>query len=92
MDSTNGIAADRLKAIVDRIERMEAEKADILADIKEIYSEAKGAGFDVKILRQVLKLRKADKAELSEQEQLRAVYCRALDMAAPLPLFSEAAE
>lgn len=87
------IAKDRLRSIVERIERMEAEKADIATDIREIYSEAKGAGFDVKVLREIIKLRKVDVSDRQEHEAILETYMRALDMAAPLPLFhKEAAE
>lgn len=88
MSKTGGIAADRLKQIVARIERMEEEKKALADDIKEIYAEAKGAGFDTKILRHVIKLRKMDKAEVQEQEALLDLYMQAVGM---LPLF-EAAE
>lgn len=81
MADVGGLAAERLQQIVMRIERLEEEKATIANDIKEVFAEAKGAGFDTKILRQVLKLRKLDKAELQEQEHLLDLYMQALGMA-----------
>jgi len=82
MADVGGVAAERLQQIVLRIERLEEEKAALANDIKEVFAEAKGAGFDTKILRQVLRLRKLDKAELQEQEHLLELYMRALGMAA----------
>jgi len=76
--SAEAVAADRLRAFVQRIERLEEEKAALSADIREVYSEAKGDGFDVKVLRQVIKLRKLDKAEVQEQEALLELYLSAL--------------
>ena len=76
----NSVAGDQLKYIVSRIERMEGEKADIATDIKEIYAEAKGNGFDTKTIRKVIRLRKQDKAEREEQEALLDVYLAALGM------------
>lgn len=75
-----GIAVERLKSIVDRIEEAEAEKARIADDIKDIYTEAKSAGFDVKVLRQIIRLRKQEPAEVEEQEDLLALYKRSLGM------------
>lgn len=77
---TGGIAADRLRSLVDRIERLEEERKALGADIKDIYAEAKSAGFDVKVLRQVIRLRKQEPAEVEEQETLLDVYRRALGM------------
>ncbi len=84
-----GIAAAQLKSIVERIERLEEEKKALSDDVKDVYAEAKANGFDTKTLRQVVKLRKQDKAEREEQEALLDLYLNALGM---LPLFSEAAE
>ncbi|ABC21843.1 DUF2312 domain-containing protein [Rhodospirillum rubrum] len=69
-----GVAADQLRSIVERIERLEEEKANIANDIKEVYSEAKGNGFDAKIIRKVVALRKKDKHDLAEEEELLALY------------------
>jgi len=75
-----GIAADRLRSIVDRIERLEEERKALSGDIKDIYAEAKSAGFDVKVLRQLIRIRKQEPAEVEEQETLLDVYRRALGM------------
>jgi len=75
-----GIAADRLRSFVERIERLEEEKAALAADIREVYSEAKGTGYDVKILRQIIRLRKMDVSDRQEQEEILDVYKRALGM------------
>jgi len=80
MAKTGGIAADRLKQIVARIERLEEDKKAIADDIKEVYAEAKGAGFDTKILRQVVRLRKLDQAEWQEQDALLDLYLSAIGM------------
>jgi len=77
---TGGIAADRLRSIIERIERLEEEKKALAGDIRDIFAEAKSAGFDVKVLRQVLKIRRMDQSEAEEQESLLEVYKRALGM------------
>ncbi|WP_428247657.1 DUF2312 domain-containing protein [Ferrovibrio sp.] len=77
---TGNFAADQLKQLVMRIERLEEEKKALADDVKEVYAEAKGHGFDVKILRQVIRLRKMDKADLAEQNELLDVYMDALGM------------
>lgn len=79
-NSRGGFARDQLKSFINRIERMEEEKAALLADIKEIYSEAKGTGFDTKIMRQVIRLRKLDKADFQEQEAMLDLYLTAVGM------------
>ncbi len=76
-----GIARDQLKSVIERIERLEEEKQAIADDIKEVYAEAKGNGFDTKIIRQVIRIRKQDTAERQEQEALLDVYLAALGMA-----------
>lgn len=81
-----GIAADKLKSFVERIERLEEEKHATANDIKEVYAEAKGAGFDVKIMRQVIKERRMDRDDLDEFESVLDVYRRALGMLADTPL------
>ena len=78
--ATGGIAADRLRSLVERIERLEEERKALASDIKDIYSEAKSAGFDVKVLRQLISIRKKEPAEVEEQESLLDVYRRALGM------------
>ncbi len=80
MADVGGIAADQLRQIVARIERLEEEKAGLAADIRDVYAEAKGNGFEVKILRQIIRLRKLDKAELQEQDALLDLYMHALGM------------
>jgi uncharacterized protein (UPF0335 family) len=80
MADVGGIAADQLKSIVERIERLEEEKKALADDIRDIFAEAKGNGFDVKILRQVIKLRKMDRADVEEQETLLDLYRQALGM------------
>jgi len=90
MADVGGIAGDRLKSFIERIERLEEEKRTLSEDIKEVYAEAKGTGFDAKIMRQIIRLRRMDKDDLDEQESLLDVYKRALGM---LPAeASEAAE
>ncbi|MEQ8966879.1 MAG: DUF2312 domain-containing protein [Azospirillaceae bacterium] len=79
-DDTAGIAADRLRSFVERIERLEEEKAALSADVREVYAEAKSVGFDTKVLRQVIKLRKMEQADRQEQEQLLETYLSALGM------------
>ena len=73
-----GIAADRLRSIVERIERLEEEKKALAGDIKEVYAEAKGNGFDAKIIRKVVSIRKQETAERVEQEQLIDLYLAAV--------------
>ena len=75
-----GIAADRLRSIIERVERLEEEKRTLSSDIKDIMAEAKSAGFDVKVIRQVIRLRKQEPAEVEEQETLMDLYRRALGM------------
>jgi uncharacterized protein (UPF0335 family) len=76
----DSVAQDQLRAFIERIERMEEEKAAIAADIKEIYAEAKGNGFDTKILRKIVTIRKQDANERMEQEALLELYMSALGM------------
>ncbi len=90
MPDVGGIAGERLRSFIERIERLEEERRTLAADIKEVYAEAKGAGFDTKIMRQLIRLRRMDKDDLDEQETLLDIYKRALGM---LPdTASEAAE
>jgi uncharacterized protein (UPF0335 family) len=79
MDATT-IARDQLKAIVERIERLEEEKQALASDIKDVYAEAKANGFDTKTLRTIIRLRKQDTAERQEQEALLDLYLNALGM------------
>ncbi len=78
----NIIAKDQLRSIVERIERLEEEKKAIADDIREIYAEAKANGFDSKIIRQVVRIRKIDKNERMEQEAMLDLYLHALGMIA----------
>jgi uncharacterized protein (UPF0335 family) len=80
MTEVGGVAADRLRSFIERIERLEEEKAALAADIKEIYSEAKGTGFDIKAIRMIVRLRKMDQSDRQEQEQILDLYKRALDI------------
>jgi uncharacterized protein (UPF0335 family) len=77
---TGGIAADRLRSIVDRIERLEEERKALGGDIRDIHAEAKSAGFDVKVLRQLIRVRRQEAGDVEEQETLLDVYRRALGM------------
>jgi uncharacterized protein (UPF0335 family) len=72
--------ANQLKAVVERIERLEEEKKTITDDIRDVYAEAKGNGFDVKALRMIVRLRKQDKAERQEHEAILETYMHALGM------------
>ena len=80
MPDVGGIAGERLRSLIERIERLEEEKRTLSADIKEVYAEAKGTGFDTKIMRQIIRIRKMDKDDLDEQETLLDIYKRALGM------------
>ncbi|MAJ92171.1 MAG: DUF2312 domain-containing protein [Rhodospirillaceae bacterium TMED63] len=74
------IAQDRLSSFIERIERLEEEKTALMADIKEVYSEAKGTGFDVKTIRKVISLRKMEESDRQEAEFLLDTYLSALGM------------
>lgn len=76
----NSDAHARLRSIVDRVERLEEEKKALASDIKDIYSEAKSAGYDVKVLRQLIRIRKQEARDVEEQEMLLDTYRRALGM------------
>ena len=78
---TNGIAGDQLRAFVERIEKLEEEKKVIADDIKDVYAEAKGTGFDVKILRKIIALRKKQPHEREEEDAILDLYMHALGMA-----------
>lgn len=81
-----GIAVDRLRSLIERIERLEEERRALGGDIKDIYDEAKSAGFDVKVMRRLVKDRRMDPAVLEEQETLLEVYRRALGEYASTPI------
>lgn len=78
--SLPGSAKDHLRAFIERIERLEEEKAALTADIREVYAEAKSSGFDTKALRAIIRMRKQDDHERMEQEALLATYMHALGM------------
>lgn len=84
-----GLAVDQLKSIIARVEKLEEEKAAIADDIRDVFAEAKGNGFDVKAIRQIIKLRKMDAQEREEEETVLDTYMRALGM---LPEFEEELE
>lgn len=80
MAEVEGVAADRLRSFIERIERLEEEKAALTADIREVYAEAKGTGFDTKIMRMIVKLRKLDSADRAEQDAILELYKTALGL------------
>ncbi|MBD47071.1 MAG: DUF2312 domain-containing protein [Rhodospirillales bacterium] len=80
MVEVGGIARERLKSFIERIENLEEEKSALTADIREIYSEAKGIGLDIKTLRQIVRLRKLDSSDRQQQEELLDLYKNALGM------------
>ena len=82
----NGVAADELRQFVERIERLEEEKAGIASDIRDVKAEAKGRGFDVKAITEIVRMRKQDAAERQEREAILETYMSALGMLADLPL------
>lgn len=81
MADSGGVTADRLKNIIERVERLEEEKTEVQEQIKEVLSEAKGDGFDTKIIRQLLRLRKMKPHDRAEQEELLETYKAAIGMA-----------
>ena len=83
MSRKGGVAGDQLRALVERIERIEEDIKALNEDKKQVYAEAKGEGFDVKILREVIKLRKQDQDELDEKQSLLEIYLHALETARP---------
>ncbi len=78
MSDTGGIAAERLRSFIERVERLEEDRANLNADIREVYSEAKSAGFDAKTMRAIVRLRKLEPNERQEQEHLLEVYRNAV--------------
>ena len=74
------VAAGQLRSLIERIERLEEEKKTIAEDIREVYAEAKGNGFDTKVMRQVIRIRKQDSSERQEEEAIRDLYLHALGM------------
>ena len=81
METKTAFAQGQLRSLVERIERLEEEKQAIAGDIKEVYAEAKANGFDTKILRKVITVRKKDSAEREEEEAMMSLYLHALGMA-----------
>ncbi len=81
MAEPGGVAAAQLRSFIERIERLEEEKKTISDDIRDVYAEAKGTGFDAKVMRQVVRLRKQEPTEREEQEALLDLYMHALGMA-----------
>jgi uncharacterized protein (UPF0335 family) len=88
MVNVGGVAGDALKQYIEKVERLEREKAEVAEHIREVFAEAKGNGFEPKVMRQILKERKMDQNELDEQETLLMMYKRALGM---LPELDQAA-
>jgi uncharacterized protein (UPF0335 family) len=80
MAQVGGIAGEQLRAFIERIERLQEEKKDVQGQIKEVFSEAKGVGFDTRIMRQLLRLRGLRDADRSEQEELLEIYKAAIGM------------
>lgn len=81
MANTGGVTAGQLKSVIERIERLEEERKELGADVREIYAEAKGNGYDPKILRMIIRLRKMNPADRAEQDALLDTYMSALGMA-----------
>ena len=91
MPGVGGVAVERLKSFIERIERLEEEKRALSGDIREVYGEAKGTGFEPKIMRQIIKIRKMDKEEVDEAESLLDLYKRALGMMPEAAIETQAA-
>ena len=85
----HGIARDQLRAFIDRIEKLEEGKTAISDDIKDVYAEAQGSGFDTKVMRQVVRLRKQDRNERAEQEAILSIYLHALGLETHDPMEDE---
>lgn len=90
--NSGGVAADRLRSLIERIERLTDEKKALQADIGEVFKEAKSAGFDVKVMRDLIRERAMDAADRREREELRELYRAALGMLADTPLGAAAVE
>ena len=85
MPDVGGIAGERLRSFIERIERLEEERKTLGEDIKGVFAEAKGDGFDTQIMRQIIKIRRMDEDDLDEQETLLDIYKRALGMLPDIP-------
>lgn len=81
-DNSVAVTGEELKQFIERVERLEEEKAGIAGDIKDVFAELKGRGFDAKVIRQILRMRKQDHAERQEQNAILRLYCDALGMTA----------
>ena len=92
MTDVAGVAVEQLRSFIERVERLEEEKRGLSGDIKEVYAEAKGSGFEPKIMRQIIKLRRMDKADADEEESLLDLYKRALGMIPESAIEAQAAE
>ncbi|MER2519165.1 MAG: DUF2312 domain-containing protein [Bdellovibrionales bacterium] len=79
-ENSSGISADRLRSIIKRIEKLEEDKAAVSEDIKEVYAEAKGTGFDIKVIRQIVRMRKIEVEKRREHEELLELYMSAIGM------------
>ena len=77
---SNTVAADQLKAFIERIERLEEEKAALAGDLREVYSESKGNGYDTKVMRKIVSMRRKDHAERQEEQAIMELYLQALGM------------
>jgi len=85
MPDVGGIAGEQLRSFIERIERLEEERKTLAEDIKEVFTEAKGSGFDTKIMREIIKIRRMDEDDFDEQETLLDIYKRALGMLPDIP-------
>ena len=83
MSDTVGVAGDRIRSFIERIEQLDTELQEVTDQKKQVFAEAKGEGFDVKVLKEIIKLRKQDQEERDEHDTLLDVYMRALDQAEP---------
>ncbi len=77
-DQSYSVAADELRSFIERAERLEAKIADLNADLKEIFAEAKGRGYDTRVMRKVIALRKRDRDDVAEENAILSMYCAAL--------------
>lgn len=79
-EGVGGIAGERLRSFIERVERLEEEKSALAEDIREVYAEAKGVGFDAKTMRKIVKLRKMDAEKRREEDELLELYCTAIGL------------
>lgn len=86
MSEASAVARERLRSFVERIERLEEQKQEVSEDIRDVYGEAKAEGYDVKVMRQVVRLRKVDASQRQEEDAVRDLYLQALGM---LPDFDQ---